>query len=302
MIGVKKDFDESFSEGEHATFEAIAVAPDGTLARRARASHGRSIKVDNDYQWFNSDGHWSYEPVKSSQARSPTATIDIAADRSGENLARRSAGAAIGSTSSRPTAKRPASPSTSAGRARPSADTPDNVVVTLDKANYAPGDEAKLRIASRFAGKATIALVGDKLEQFIDVDLVEGDNVVPFKVGGDWGAGAYAVALTHRPLDVKAKRMPGRALGLAWFAHRRRRRTSSTSRIQRARHGAAAPDAERADQDRRPCAGRRGARSTVAAVDVGILNLTGYQDARSRAPISSASASCRSRFAISTAC
>ena len=61
-----------------------------------------------------------------------------------------------------------------------SADTPDNVVVTLDKTNYAAGEEAKLRIASAFAGKATIALVGDRIERFIDVDLVQGDNVVPF--------------------------------------------------------------------------------------------------------------------------
>src|SRR6202042_3873926 len=73
-------------------------------------------------------------------------------------------------------------------------------------------------IASAFAGKATVALVGDKIERFIDVDLVFGDNIVPFAVGGDWGPGAYAVALTHRPLDVGAKRMPGRALGVAWFA------------------------------------------------------------------------------------
>ena len=41
---------------------------------------------------------------------------------------------------------------------------------------------------------------------------------MPFEVGADWGAGAYAVAITHRPLDAKAKRMPGRAIGLAWFS------------------------------------------------------------------------------------
>ena len=155
------------------------------------------------------------------------------------------------------------------------ADTPDNVVVTLDKTNYAAGEEAKLRIASAFAGKATVALVGDKIERFIDVDLVSGDNVVPFAVGGDWGPGAYAVALTHRPLDVGAKRMPGRALGLAWFAIDRgshaldvkldapplaRPRQSMTLPIHLA---GLAPGEE--------------AHVTVSAVDVGILNLTGFK-------------------------
>ena len=100
-----------------------------------------------------------------------------------------SAGARIGWTSRRLTARRRASPSTSAGRGTASAGTPDNVVVTLDKTNYAAGEEAKLRIASAFAGKATIALVGDKIERFIDVDLVSGDNVVPFPIGGDCGRG-----------------------------------------------------------------------------------------------------------------
>ena len=37
MIGVKKDFDDSLGQGDVATFEAIAVAPDGTrAARKAR--------------------------------------------------------------------------------------------------------------------------------------------------------------------------------------------------------------------------------------------------------------------------
>ncbi len=40
---------------------------------------------------------------------------------------------------------------------------------------------------------------------------------IDIPVGKDWGAGAYVVALAHRPLDKAAKRMPGRALGFAWF-------------------------------------------------------------------------------------
>ena len=43
---------------------------------------------------------------------------------------------------------------------------------------------------------------------------------MPFAVGADWGPGAYAVALTHRPLDVAAqahagprdRRSPGSAI------------------------------------------------------------------------------------------
>ncbi len=271
-IGVKKDFDEGLGEGETATFEAIAVAPDG--ARSPRKGVVWSLyKINNDYQWFNSDGRWNYEPIKSS-TRIADGTVDIGADAPAKISAQ------VGWGQHRLDLKSPDGEQTSitfdvgwSGTA--SADTPDNVVVTLDKPNYAPGDEAKLRIASRFQGKATVALVGDKIEQFIDVDLAEGDNVVPFKVGADWGAGAYAVALTHRPLDVKAKRMPGRALGLAWFS------------IDEAAHkldiAINAPDKTRPRQTLTlpikigGLAPGEQAEVTVAAVDVGILNLTGYK-------------------------
>ena len=155
------------------------------------------------------------------------------------------------------------------------ADTPDNAVVTLDKTNYTSGEEAKLRIASAFAGKATIALVGDRVERFIDIDLVAGDNVIPFAVGADWGPGAYAVALTHRPLDIGAKRMPGRAIGVAWFAIDRGAHTLDV------RLGAPALARPRQSMTLpihlAGLAAGEEARVTVSAVDVGILNLTGFK-------------------------
>ena len=156
-----------------------------------------------------------------------------------------------------------------------SADTPDNAVITLDKTAYAAGEEAKLRIASPYAGKATVALVGDRIERFIDVDLVAGDNVVPFAVGADWGPGAYAVALTHRPLDVAARRMPGRAVGVAWFAIAPESRKLDVA-IE------APPRAKPREAMSVPIhvaglAPGEDARVTVSAVDIGILNLTGYK-------------------------
>ncbi len=271
-IGVKQDFDASLSAGDVATFEVIALSPDG--ARVARKGAEWSIyQVTNDYQWFNADGRWSYEPVKSSK-RIAAGAIDIGADAPAKLSAR------VGWGAHRLDIKTLDGEETSvtfdvgwSGTA--SADTPDNVVVTLDKTNYAPGEEAKLRIASAFAGKATVALIGDQVERFIDVDLVAGDTVVPFPVGADWGPGAYAVALTHRPLDVAARRMPGRAIGVAWFAIDRdahkldialdapqlaRPRGSMTVPVKVA---GVAPGEE--------------AFVTVSAVDVGILNLTGFK-------------------------
>ena len=278
MLGIKKDFDDSLGEGEMATFEAIAVAPDA--ARTVRKGVSWSLyKVSNDYQWFNSEGHWSYEPVKSSK-RIADGTIDLGADGPAKFAAPVSWGR------HRLDIKSPDGEATSitfdvgwGGSA--SADTPDNVVVTLDKASYTPGEEAKLRIASAYEGKATVALVGDKVNQFIDVDLTKGDNVVSFKVGADWGAGAYAVATTYRPLDVKAKRMPGRALGLAWFAidENARKLDIAINAPEKARPRQAMSLPIKIGG----LAAGEEAEVTVAAVDVGILNLTAYKTPDPRA-------------------
>ena len=271
-IGVKEDFDQSLGEGDSAKFEVIAIGADG--ARIPRQGVAWSLyKIDNDYQWYNTDGRWSYEPVKSSR-RIADGILDIPADDPAKIAAQ------VGWGRHRLDLKSPDGEETSVSfdvgwSGTASADTPDNVVVTLDKTNYAPGEEAKLRIASHAAGKATVALVGDKLEQFIDVDLVEGDNVVPFKVGADWGAGAYAVATTYRPLDAKAKRMPGRALGLAWFgidsAARKLEVAIGVPEKARPREKLALP-IKIGGLD----AGEE-AEVTVAAVDIGILNLTGFK-------------------------
>ena len=68
--------------------------------------------------------------------------------------------------------------------------------------------------------------------------MPEGGTTVSIPVKAEWGAGAYLVATAYRPLDQAAKRLPGRALGLAWFSSTGKRRTlavASTRRRRRAR-------------------------------------------------------------------
>jgi uncharacterized protein YfaS (alpha-2-macroglobulin family) len=94
-------------------------------------------------------------------------------------------------------------------------------------------------------------------------------------VGKDWGTGAYVVATLRRPLDAQAQRMPGRAIGVQWFAIDRGAHTlaldmqlpslirpNSALRIP-VKVGGLSPGEE--------------AHVVLAAVDVGILNLTNYK-------------------------
>ena len=90
--------------------------------------------------------------------------------------------------------------------------------VALDKPSYKAGETARLRIASRQGGRALVAVLGGGLLAAHEVEIPKGGGDVPITVGSDWGPGAYATALLYRPLDEAARRMPGRAIGVARLA------------------------------------------------------------------------------------
>ncbi len=117
-------------------------------------------------------------------------------------------------------------------------------------------------------------VVSDRVHQTLEVSVPEGGTTVSLPVKAEWGAGAYLVATAYRPLDQAAKRLPGRALGLAWFSVDRERRSLGVA--------LKAPERARPRQDLTVPVQLTGlkagepARITVALVDVGILNLTRY--------------------------
>ncbi|HEX8374306.1 MAG TPA: alpha-2-macroglobulin family protein, partial [Geminicoccaceae bacterium] len=154
------------------------------------------------------------------------------------------------------------------------ADVPDLLDLRLDKPAYSAGETLRARLQPKFAGTATLAVVSDKVHAVLDIAVPEGGTEAAIPVKAEWGSGAYLVATAYRPLDQAAKRLPGRALGLAWFAIDGDRRKLEVA-IQ-----APAKTRPRANLTlpirlAGLSAGEE-ARITVAAVDVGILNLTRY--------------------------
>ncbi|MEO0672015.1 MAG: alpha-2-macroglobulin family protein, partial [Pseudomonadota bacterium] len=88
--------------------------------------------------------------------------------------------------------------------------------------------------------------------------------------------GAYATVMLHRPIDTKQKRMPARALGLVWIkrAAEERKLTVEIGGAEKVRSGSEV----RLPLTVQGLADGASAHVTVAAVDVGILNLTGFQE------------------------
>ncbi|MBK5959331.1 alpha-2-macroglobulin [Rhodoplanes elegans] len=280
MIGVKPLFSgRSLGEGETATFDVVVVAPDGqALARRGLKYE--LLKVDTRYQWYRADGAWSYESVKSTK-RVADGTLDVAPGQPGRIAAPVEWGRYRLDVSSND----PDGPTTSisfdAGFfAEASADTPDLLEIALDKPEVKAGDTLTVSVTARAAGRVRLSVIGDRLITSVTQEVPQGTTQIRVPVGADWGTGAYVVATHLRPLDAQAKRMPGRAIGVQWLAVDRAAKTLQVS--------LATPQLMRPNTTLRvPVtiaglaggAGQAGqeARITVAAVDVGILNLTGYK-------------------------
>lgn len=274
-IGVKKLFDDgTLGNGQTAGFDVIMANGDGRRLARPGVKWTLS-KVTRNYQWFYKDGRWNYEGVKSTRrvadgeiATSETAAANISAPVQWGNYR-----LDVVSTGSDATET---SVSFSVGyESDKTAETPDVLDVALDKPAYAIGETMQVRLSPRFAGKATLAVVSDRVAEIRTVDIAADGTTAAIPVKAEWGASAYLVALAHRPMDAAANRLPGRAIGLSWFAIGKAERTLSVD--------LGAPNLVRPLTTLSLPVKVAGARAgedafvTVAAVDIGILNLTRYE-------------------------
>lgn len=98
-----------------------------------------------------------------------------------------------------------------------SAEVPDKVDVSADRQSYAPGATARIRINPPFAGRASIAVLTDRLLQMQEADVPAGGSEVEVPVEAGWGPGAYVAVTVFQP-GAAAEGQPRRALGLAWLA------------------------------------------------------------------------------------
>jgi alpha-2-macroglobulin len=275
MIGVKPLFSgRSLADGASAAFDVIAVAPDGAAIAQ-RGLHYELLRIDTHYQFYKRDGGWHYEPVKTTK-RVADGTIDTAPDKPGRislpvNFGRYRLEVSTGDASGPVT-----SLAFDAGfYVEANADTPDMLEVALDKAEYRPGDTMTVAVTARSAGRLTLNVIGARLLASQTSEVQTGVAQVKLPVGRDWGAGAYLVATLRRPLDAPAQRLPGRAMGVQWFSIDRAAKTLAVELKPAAllRPNSALHIPVKISG----LAGGEEARVVVAAVDVGILNLTNYK-------------------------
>lgn len=257
-----------------AEFDVVVLDPDGKPSA-AKGLTWELSKIETRFQWYNRNGSWQFEHINY-QRKVANGTLDASVDKP-TRLSVPTGGwgrfkLEIASADGKIT---PASTSFSSGwYASEAGDTPDILDLALDKASYKTGDTVNVQLSPRMAGKAMVAIVSGKLIEQQNVDVPAEGTTVAFTVGDDWGPGTYVMAELYRPMDTEAKRMPGRAVGVKWVKLDNTPRTLNVA--------LELPEKTRPNQPLSVpvtvsglSAGEK-AHITVAAVDVGILNLTNY--------------------------
>ncbi len=274
-VGIKPQFNTTaLGEGETANFEAVLLDADG----KPRPAHldWTLVRLDTSWQWYRRDGNWTYESQTITR-KIANGAVDATADTPAAISADVDHGRYRLEVSSADTGGTLSSVVFNAGwyTGGETAESPEMLDVALDKATYQPGETAKLRIATKQGGKALVTVLGRGLLSSQEIELPKGGGDVDIKVGDDWGPGAYATALLYRPMDEVAKRMPSRAIGVRWIGIDQASRTLkvSVATEEKVKGATTLSIPVRIEG----LAAGEDARVTVAAVDVGILNLTRYQ-------------------------
>jgi uncharacterized protein YfaS (alpha-2-macroglobulin family) len=275
LIGIKPLFgDKSVAEGDKAEFDVVFVAPDGRQLPRDGLRY-ELLKMESRYQWYRQNSSWEYEPVKST-SRVADGDLTLTADKAARvSLAPQPGRYRLDVKSTEVDGPVSSVQFDVGWYSDGSADTPDLLETSIDRPEYASGDTMVVSVNARSAGKLTINVLGDRLLTTQTVDVKEGTQQVRLPVGNDWGTGAYVLATLRRPLDAAALRMPGRAIGLKWFGIDKKTRTLQVN--------LSPPPLVRPGSALKIPVNLGGlnpgedAKIVVAAVDVGILNLTNYK-------------------------
>lgn len=277
-IGIRPRFDGArLGEGEEASFDVIALAPDGTPIAKAGLSWSL-VEERTTYQWYMRDGRYTYRAF-TRDAPAASGTADIAAGTP-----------AVIAAGKRPVGRyRLEVADTATGVASSlrfssgwvmdsgGGDTPDTLELIADKPAYVPGDTARLKITPPFAGEVLVTVATDRVWGVKTLSVPATGGSVEIPVDAAWGPGAYVVATAYRPPVAGKERQPVRAIGVAWLG--------IDPAVRRLDVAFADPPAVARPRQPvelaltiAPAAGGRAEEAwvTLAAVDEGILQLTDF--------------------------
>lgn len=275
-LGIKPVFADAtgLTEGSEAQFEIVAVSPQGEAV--ATSFDWALSRVETNYQWYRDGSTWKWEAITTTRevANGTAETADGAPATVGANVNWGRYRLEVQTSGDSATSS---SYEFYAGYyyAEAGSDTPDTLQVALDKPAYAVGETARLKLDPQFAGTALVMVIDNRVIDMQAVDVPEGGTTVDLPVTAAWGPGAYVTAVLYRPSDAAEKRMPARALGLAFAdvdpGDRQLDVTLEAPEVTLPRQSFTTT------VELGNLAAGETAYVAVAAVDLGILNLTNFQ-------------------------
>ena len=275
-IGIKPLF-ENFTapEDQNAGFEVVLLDANGKPEANSNLTWTLT-RLDTNWQWYRRDGSWTYEAV-TVKRKIGSGPLTVAAGTPAKLSQSIGWGRYRLDVASNDASGPASSVIFSAGwyTTGENVDSPEQLDVALDKESYKSGETAKLRIASKLGGKALITVLGTGLDLMKEVEIAKGGGEVDIPVSDTWGPSAYVTALLYRPLDEVQKRMPSRAIGIRWLPidQSGRELKVAVTLPEKVKSGTTVTVPLKIEG----LAPGEDARVAVAAVDLGILNLTRYE-------------------------
>ncbi|MGP1275452.1 MAG: alpha-2-macroglobulin family protein [Caulobacterales bacterium] len=274
-VGIRMDAGEdSVRQGQAANLSLIALGADG--APLPLEADWRLIRTDWQYDWYRTDsGEWRWRrsqrvvPIESGRVRldgeSPasveTPSLDwgdytLIVSAGGQDLASFGFWSGYG------------------GRPEDGEAAPDRVRLSGPADAPETGDTAIVSIFAPYAGQAELVVATDRVILARTLEVGEGATEVELPVTEEWGAGAYVMVSVFTPRDAVTRPTPRRAVGVLHIPVNVEARTfevtlDAPERIEPRQTFELTVTASDGPA-------REEAWVTVAAVDEGILLLTGF--------------------------
>ena len=215
-LGIRSAFDGRFvRDGAEAAFEFVAVDREGGRVA-LEGAHWEIVREIRNYQWYEVDGQWRFEPISRDRAVR-AGTVRIGTDEIAsisETLPwgtyRLVVTDADGDISSSVRFY-------SGWWGATSPDRPDQLIVTAVADEFDRGGRAEITIRPDVAGPAVVVIANEGIIETRNVDVPADGLRLSFDVTEEWGAGAYALVTHFRALDEGNSRAPVRSVGVTYL-------------------------------------------------------------------------------------
>ncbi len=277
-VGLRPVFSGALGPDDEAAFDIVALDAEG-MPVSGRAIAYEWVREHHDYSWYQQGGEWRVRTTIYDEA---VATGEVSLDQHGRaRLQRRPGNGRFRLDVFDASGSSAASHRFHVGwwSSSTAPDVPDALELTLEQADLSDGDTLKAFVRGPFAGSAYLTVMNDRLQYSRSLLLPEEGMEIELPVEADWGPGAYLMVTAFRPEAGRPSRLPMRAMGLGWFSIDRKKREvgirfqvpqtvlpRQTVTLPLVVEGASGAD--------------KRMRVTLAAVDEGILQLTGFATPR----------------------